>query len=57
VTGLTLLPHPMLGISCQPTWNACIWLLHSRANWRVFCFMLLTLGTLCELWNAPSVCL
>jgi len=31
------------------------WLLHSRANWGVFCFMLLTPGTLCELWNAPSV--
>ena len=49
------LPHPMLGIGCRPTWNSCVWLLHSRANWRVFCFMLLTPGTLCELWNAPSV--
>ena len=47
--------HPMLGIGCRPTWNSCVWLLHSRANWRFFCFMLLTLGTLCELWNAPSV--
>jgi len=34
------LPHPVLGIGCRPTWNSCVWLLHSRANWRVFCFML-----------------
>jgi len=53
-TGLSLLPHPVLGIGCWPTWNSCVRLLHSRANWRVFCFMLLTQGTLCELWNAPS---
>jgi len=55
VTGLSLLPHPVLGIGCQPTWNSCVRLLHSRANWRVLCFMLLTPGTLCELWNVPSV--
>jgi len=55
VTGLSLLPHPALGIGCRPTWNSCVRLLHSRANWRVFCFVLLTPGTLCELWNTPSV--
>jgi len=55
VTGLSLLLHPVLGISCRLTWNSCVRLLHSRTNWGVFCFMLLTLGTLCELWNAPSV--
>ena len=55
VTGLSLLPHPVLGIGCRPTWNSCVRLLHSRANWRVSCFMLLTPGTLCELWNAPLV--
>ena len=55
VTGLSLLPHPVLGIGCQPTWNSCVRLLLSRTNWRVFCFMLLTPGTLCELWNAPNV--
>jgi len=55
VAGLSLLPHPVLGIGCRPTWNSCVRLFHSRANWRVFCFMLITSGTLCELWNAPSV--
>jgi len=25
----------VLGIGCRPTWNSCVWLLHSRANWRV----------------------
>jgi len=57
VTELSLLPYPVLGIGCRPTWNSCVRLLHSIANWRVFCFILLTPGTLCELWNAPSVCL
>ena len=34
--------------------NSCVQLLYSRANWRVFFSMLLTPGTPCELWNAPS---
>ena len=50
VTGLSLLPHPVFGINCRPTWNSCVQLFHSRKNSRVFCFMLLTLRTLCELW-------
>ena len=29
-------PHPVLGIGCRPTWNSCVWLLHSRANWWVY---------------------
>ena len=40
-----------------PMVNSCVRLLHSRANWRVLCSMLLTPGTLCELWNTSSVCL
>ena len=35
--------YPALGIGCRPTWNSCVQLLHSRAKWRVFCFMLFTL--------------
>jgi len=45
-TRLSLLPQTVHGIGCQPTWNSCIQLLHSRTNWRVFCFMLVTLRTL-----------
>jgi len=38
VTGLSLLPHPVLGISCRPTWNSCVRLLHSRAKLKSFLF-------------------
>jgi len=41
VTGLYLLPHPVLGIDFRPTWNSCVRLLHSRTNCRVLCFMCL----------------
>jgi len=40
VTGLSLLPHPVLGIGCRLTWNPCLRLLHSRKNWRVLFFCL-----------------
>jgi len=38
VKGLSLLPHPVLGIGCRPTWNSCVRLLHSRTNWKSFMF-------------------
>ena len=48
-------PHACCGIGCRPTWNSCVRLLHSRAL-NSFLFHA-ALGTLCKLWNAPSVCL
>ena len=46
--------HSRLGIIAVNPTNHVV-----TCYWRVFCFMLLTPGTLglCELWNAPSVCL
>jgi len=56
VTGLSLLPHPVLGIGCRPTWNSCIRLHHSRANWRVFCSWCLCHQSDCRRCTTSHLC-
>jgi len=53
---LSLLPHPVLGIGCRPTWNSCIRLHHSRANWRVFCSWCLCHQSDCRRCTTSHLC-